>query len=404
MAEVDLTRGAAIVMPKLGLTMSEGLIAEWQVKPGDEVAAGQILFVVETDKISNEIEAPASGRIVSLLVEQGQTVPVGAIVALWTGPAQGSAPPPDVVTGELPAPAELSRSVATPTDDRIRATPFARRLATLGGLALSDIIGTGPRGRIQARDVQARIDRPVSISSPSTRSEKTPVPAPANGQRDLRPLIAARVSRSKAEIPHFYVTADAEFDALAKLRSSLNADPLAPRKLSVTALLAVAVARALSGQPEANAVWRNGVLVTLDRVAIGLAVDTPGGVMAPVVSVTGGLYAFAEAMEGAVERARNGRLCSTDTGEAAIGISNVGMFGVRALTPIIDPDQSFMLGVGAPHLAFRLGDDGTPKPIQQVTFTLACDHRLIDGAAASRLLAEIVAIIEHPLRLVATWN
>jgi len=384
--------GVPIVMPKLGLTMSEGLIAEWQVQPGDEVTAGQILFVVETDKISNEIEAPAPGRIISLLVAAGETVPVGASVALWTGPTQGGAPPP----AEPPAPAtaEKPAPVAPQPGDRIRATPFARRLAMLGEIALSDVVGTGPRGRIQARDVQARLDK-----APAPQ----PTPNAGKGPRDLRALIAARVSRAKAEIPHFYVTADAEFDALARLRGALNADPRAPRKLSVTALLATAVARALSAHPDANAVWREG-LVRLDRIAIGIAVDTPGGVMAPIVPFTGGVHAFADALDGAIERARLGRLAAADTGDAAIGISNVGMFGVRALTPIIDPDQAFMLGVGAPHVAFRLGENGSPRPVQQVTLTLACDHRLIDGAAAARFLADIVATVEHPLRLVAPWR
>jgi pyruvate dehydrogenase E2 component (dihydrolipoamide acetyltransferase) len=393
MAEADSMRGAPIVMPKLGLTMAEGLIAEWHVRPGDEVAAGQILFVVETDKISNEIEAPAPGRIVSLLAAAGETVPVGATVALWTGPAQGGKAVPDGDPIDRPAPAPPP---APPVEEgRIRATPFARRLATLGGIALADIAGTGPRGRIQARDVQARLDPPAS--PPTT-------PPAGKDPRDLRPLIAARVRRSKAEIPHFHVTADAEFDRLAGLRGDLNADPQAPRKLSVTALLAMAVARALSAHPEANAVWREGRPAPLDRIAIGIAVDTPAGVMAPVVPVTGGVHAFAQAMEAAVERARQGRLGAADTGAAAIGLSNVGMFGVRALAPIIDPDQSFMLGVGAPHLAFRLGGDGAPRPVQQVTLTLACDHRLIDGAAAARLLADIVAAVEHPLRLLATWG
>jgi len=384
-------RGAPIVMPKLGLTMAEGLIAEWQVRPGDEVQAGQILFVVETDKISNEIEAPAPGRIVSLLAAAGETVPVGAAVALWTGPAQGGMAVPD--SAPLDPPASVPIQAPPPKEARIRATPFARRLATLGGIALADVVGTGPRGRIQARDVQARLDRPAS---PPPRAGREP--------RDLRPLIAARVSRSKAEIPHFHVTADAEFDRLAALRSELNADPQAPRKLSVTALLAMAVSRTFLAHPQAHAVWRDERPSPLGPFAIGIAVDTPGGVMAPVVPVTGGVYALAEAMDAAIDRARQGRLGVADMGAAAIGLSNVGMFGVRALTPIIDPDQSFMLGVGAPHVAFRLGESGAPRPIRQVTLTLACDHRLIDGAAAARLLADIVAIVEHPLRLVATWD
>ncbi|MDB5711276.1 MAG: dehydrogenase [Sphingomonas bacterium] len=387
-----MTEGAAsaIVMPKLGLSMTEGLLAEWLVAPGDEVAAGQLLFVVETDKISNEVEAPAPGRIVSLLVAAGDTVDVGTAVAMWTGPGIVGAPPsatPD--ESVAPARSEMVAPDAVPSNGvRIRSTPFARRLAKLDGIEIAQIAGTGARGRIQARDVQAVIDartRPARQASVSSR--------------DLRPLIAARVSRSKAEIPHFYVAADARFDALNTLRGDLNADPQAPRKLSVTAFLAIAVARALALVPEANVVWRGNRAEPLPRIAIGIAVDTPGGVMAPVVPVTGGIHTFADALDGAIDRARQGKIGAAEAGEAAIGISNVGMFAVRSLTPIIDPDQSFMLGVGAPQVVFRPSPDGVPMAVQEVTLSLACDHRAIDGAGAARFLATIVDLLEHPARL-----
>lgn len=363
-------------MPKLGLTMSEGLIAEWCVKAGDTVRAGQVLFVVETDKISNEIEAPTDGTIVDVLAEVGATVAVGLPVATWTGPAQGHV----AVSEDAPEPAALN-------GERRLSTPFARRLAQQGGIDIATIAGSGPRGRIKARDVQAALS-----------AKSLPVPK-AGQRRDLRSLIAARVSRSKAEIPHFYVDADAGFDALAALRRELNDDPMAPRKLSVTAFLGAAVARALALRPEANVVWRDGQAVPLQGLAIGIAVEAPGGVMAPVVPFGGGIHDFAAALDGAVERARGGRLGAADVGEAAIGISNVGMFGVRALTPIIDPDQSFMLGVGAPHTSFRADENGGPVAVQEVTLSLACDHRAIDGAAAARFLATIVEMIENPIRL-----
>lgn len=380
--------GARIVMPKLGLTMAEGLLAEWLVAPGDEVAAGQVLFVVETDKISNEVEAPAPGRILSLLVGEGETVEVGAAVALWTGPGQSVAA--DEEQAPTPAPEASSPAPAAPSPpapgERIRSTPFARRLARQGGIAIESCPGTGPRGRIQARDVRAFLEaRPA---------------APAPKGRNLRALIAARVSRSRAEIPHFYVTADAAFDALIALRAGLNADPGAPAKLSVTAFLGQAVARALALMPEANIVWRGDRAVPLPGIAIGIAVDTPEGVLAPVVPFGGGdIYSAAAGLEAAVSRARAGRIGGGDAGEAAIGISNVGMFGVRALTPIIDPEQTFMLGVGAPQTLFRPGPDGSPRAVQEVTLTLACDHRAIDGAGAARFLALIVELLEQPARL-----
>jgi pyruvate dehydrogenase E2 component (dihydrolipoamide acetyltransferase) len=384
---------SAIVMPKLGLTMSEGLIAEWSVKPGDEVAAGQVLFVVETDKISNEIEAPAAGRITQLLVGEGETVGVGSPVALWTGPGQGAAPSAEdaaPAVGPVPEPAAQQTPEAR-NGERIRSTPFARRLAKQGGVAIEACLGTGPRGRIQARDVRAMLQ---------SKPARPATPSPVKGGRDLRALIAARVTRSKAEIPHFYLTADAAFDALSALRRDLNADPRAPAKLSVTAFLAAAVARALALLPEANLVWRGGP-VPLADIGIGIAVDTPAGVMAPVVQLARGdsLHAVAAKLDAAIGRARAGRLGAADAGEAAIGISNVGMFNVRSLAPIIDPDQTYMLGVGAPHAVFRPGPDGSPVAVQEVTLSLACDHRAVDGAGAARFLALIVDLLEHPARL-----
>lgn len=391
----------SIVMPKLGLTMSEGLLAEWHVAPGDDVQTGQLLFVVETDKISSDVEAAGPGRITALLVEVGETVDVGVAVATWTGAGQvADVADPATPPAEAEAEAEVGvrhdtrASASESVNERRRSTPFARRLAAIDGIDIAELVGSGPRGRIQARDVQA------AIANRSTARLPKAMPAPpANGARDLRPLIAARVSRSKAEIPHFYVAADAGFDAMAALRSTLNADPRAPRKLSVTALLGAAVARALILTPQANVVWRDNKAESLAGVAIGIAVDTPGGVMAPVVSAADGVYAFANALDAAIARARIGRLAAADMGEAAIGISNVGMFGVRSLTPIIDPDQTFMLGVGAPCGVFRPGPGGTPVAVQEVTLSLACDHRAIDGAGAARFLSTIVELIEQPGRI-----
>ncbi|HVY86539.1 MAG TPA: dihydrolipoamide acetyltransferase family protein [Caulobacterales bacterium] len=385
-----------IVMPKLGLTMSEGLIAEWRVGPGDEVQPGQIMFVVETDKISNEIEAPSAGRITRLLAEAGETLAVGAVVALWTGPAQANVA---VEAEAAPVIAALAPvRVASASAVRIVATPLARRLATANDIHLAEIAGTGPRGRIQARDVEA------AAAARKARPTAPPVSAPTRAgaapTSKYRRLIAERLTRSKAEIPHFYLTAGVAFDALTALRRDLNAEPNAP-KLTVTAFLVAAVARALAQHPETNVVWREGELHALSATSVGVAVESPVGVLAPVLRDADkfALYDLARAMEAAVARARKGSISAADASEAAISVSNVGMYGARSLTPIIDPDQTFILGVGAPHGVFRPDANGAPKAVQEVILTLACDHRAIDGAAAARLLATLVAMLESPLRL-----
>lgn len=395
-----------IVMPKLGLTMSEGVLAEWQVAPGEEVTEGQVLFVVETDKISNEVQAPAAGRITDLLVAAGETVEVGAPVAFWTGPshltaAEGTAPAP-TATRVRTAQAPGSNIHAADPAIRIVATPLARRLAKAHGVELRHLTGTGARGRIQARDVEAVVGARSVSAAPKPAAPGARPEAPSPPTRDRRSLIAARVARSKAEIPHFYLSAEAEFDALMVLRKQLNADPSAPRPVSVTALLAMAAARALRLHPFANAVWRDGRPTPLEECMVAIAVDTAAGVVAPVIVATGGVYGVARALDAAIDRARAGRLTAGDLAQAAIGISNVGMFGIRSLTPIIDPDATFMLGVGAAHLAFRRVQGSAPKAVDEVTLALSCDHRTIDGAPAARLLATIVEGIENPVRLLTS--
>ncbi|NWK97444.1 2-oxo acid dehydrogenase subunit E2 [Sphingobium lactosutens] len=399
MSEPKPSDGASIVMPKLGLTMTEGLIVEWMVKPGDVVQSGQTLFVVETDKISNEIEAPSAGTILRLLIEEGGTAAVGAPVAMWTGPAQGQSGPvqPESVDTSALIPVTTVVEAIPPSakSQRPLCTPFARRLAQQAGIDLATINGSGARGRIRACDIQATVERSAAPALQPVGKGRTP-----QRERDLRSLIAARVSRSKAEVPHFYLSAGVRSDALAALRGELNTDPRSPRKLSITAFLGLAVGKALLLHPEANVVWRDDRAQPLeDGIAVGIAVEAPGGVMAPVVPIGSGLYDFAASLDAAIDRARRGRMGATDNGAAAIGISNVGMFNVHSLTPIIDPDQSFMLGVGAPRTVFRADENNLPVAAQEMTLNLACDHRAIDGAAAARFLATIVEMIERPVRL-----
>ncbi|WP_228445817.1 dihydrolipoamide acetyltransferase family protein [Terricaulis silvestris] len=387
-----------IVMPKLGLTMQEGVLAEWRVEPGDEVVAGQIIFVVETDKISNEIEAPAAGRITRLLAETGATIEVGAPVALWTGQAQRAADASSAAVQASPR-TGIERAplrTAAESGGRLLSTPIARRMAALHNIALASVTGTGPRGRIQARDVESAIGQRGAIVT----AQVARIRPDLTREQEMRRLIAQRLSRSKAEIPHFYLSADAKFDALAALREDLGRDPAAP-KLSVTALFVAAIARALAEHPDANVVWRGDIATPLAAIGVGVAVETPLGVMAPVLQDADKLAPreLAAAMAGAIERAKAGKMRPGDAAPAAISISNVGMFGVRSLTPIIDPDQTYILGVGAPQHVVRPDARGKPSAVREITLTLACDHRAVDGAPAARLLSTIVSLIESPSRL-----
>lgn len=388
---------AEIVMPKLGLTMTEGLLAEWRVRPGASVAAGDVLFVVETEKIATEVEASGPGEIRELLVEAGTTVPVGTPVARWTGsgavvsePAKAEAPSPAAGTPLPPA------SAATP-DGRVVATPLARRLAQRHSVALASLRGSGPRGRIKAADV-------LAAATPPGAAEPAAAAAPAGTAVPLervRLIAAQRLARAKREIPHFYVGAAAELSRLQALREEWNALPGGVPRLSVTHAILAATGRALAEQPALNRVWQGEGWRQLDSPDVGLAVDTPRGLFAPVLRNAGHLPldALAAAATTLVARARDGRLSPDELVGGAITVSNVGMYGARFLVPIVNPGQSMILGVGATEAVFRPDAAGNPALRQEVMLVLAADHRVLDGAAAAALLARIVALLERPLAL-----
>jgi pyruvate dehydrogenase E2 component (dihydrolipoamide acetyltransferase) len=390
---------ADIVMPKLGLTMTEGLLAEWRVRPGASVAAGDVLFVVETDKIATDVEATGPGEIRELLVEAGATVPVGTPVARWTGSGDAAADAPGARLPAEPTSAPSVGGAAVPepasTAGRVVATPLARRLAREHGVALGDLRGSGFRGRIKAADVLGA----ASLAAP--RLEQPPVAAATAVPLDrVRQATARRLAQAKREIPHFYVGAAAEISRLLSLREEWNALPGAPR-LTVTHAILAAVGRALLEQPDLNRVWEEEGWRRLEAPDVGLAVDTPRGLFAPVLRQAGRLplEALAGAAAALVDRAREGRLSPDELTGGAITVSNVGMHGVRFLVPIVNPGQSMILGVGATEAVFRPDAAGNPTLRREVTLVLSADHRVLDGAAAAAFLAHIVALLERPLAL-----
>lgn len=369
-----------ILMPKLGLTMTEGLLAEWRVQPGDAVRQGDILLVVETDKIATEIEAAGDGEIRQRLVEAGETVPVGTPLARWTGDAP-----------------QAGGEEATASPPRVKATPLARRMAREGGLELSAIKGSGPGQRIKAADV-ARVL--------ASRPEEAPPTAPSGEAMPLdrvRLTAARRLAEAKREIPHFYVGAAAEVSRLLALRDELNAHPGAAR-VTLTHAVVAAAGRALLEEPALNRVWAEDAWRKLENPDVGVAIDTPRGLFAPVLADAGRwpLDVVASRMGAMVSRAREGRLAHGEMGGGAITVSNVGMHGARFLVPIVNPGQSMILGVGAVESLFRPDAEGRPALRRELTLVLAADHRVLDGAAAAGLLARIVANLEQPLRLLRT--
>lgn len=371
-----------ILMPKLGLTMTEGLLAEWKVSPGMRVTAGQVLFVVETEKIATEIEAPGEGEILELAVPAGKTVPVGTVVAHWSG--EGAAAP--AVMAEAPEAVEEPLAHVPRMGTRVVATPLARRLARERGVDLAGLRGSGPRGRIKAMDVPMAAVVPVA---------GTPQPLDR-----MRATAAKRLSQAKRDIPHFYAGAGADLTRLLALREEWNAIHGAAR-FTVTHAILAACGRALAEELELNRVWVDEGWLTLDGTHVGLAVDTPRGLYAPVLRDAGtvALDELAHRAGALTERARSGALTHDDMAPASLTVSNVGMHGARFLVPIVNPGQSMILGVGATESVFRPDAQGAPVLKREVTLVLAADHRVLDGAAAARFLNRIVKNLEQPLAL-----
>ncbi len=454
-----------LLMPKLGLTMTEGMLIEWSVASGDQVKAGDPLFVVETDKVANDILAQADGTIGEILVAAGDTVPVGAVVARWTGPgvemdemdggrapaggvseaasagamaaptaAYASTSTPEATPAKAAMPASESRPALASTtmaDGRVVATPLARRLAREAGLDLAGIGGTGPGGRIKASDVrtatggrmtpapasaagcapasasaQAPSQAPASASvqAPASVQAQPPgVAAPTGGRRSeasaLVQSMARRMTQAK-QVPHFYLSAEAEVSQLLALRTRLNAQPDAPR-LTLNHFVIAAVARALTALPGQNRIWNEDHIVQFDEVDVGVAVSTDRGLMAPVLHGLAGatLDDIALQSDALLGRVRAGKATREDMNGGAISISNAGMFNVTYMTPIINPPQSAILGVGSIRDIFRPDEQGAPVLKREMGLVLAADHRLHDGASGLRFLNLVIELLQDPYRL-----
>lgn len=349
-------------MPKLGLTMTEGTLAAWHVRPGDRVQSGDVLFVVETEKTATDVAATESGQIGALLMPQGSIVPVGTAVATWA--SDGAA--------------------------RINATPLARRLARRNGIDLGTIRGSGPARRIKARDVEQALVEPAPLP-PSRPAARAPLMGNA---------VARRMIEAKQTIPHFYLAAEADATRLLELRKDLNHASGKPR-ISLTHLLLAAAGRAMLSHPELGAVWSEAGPCAVGGSDIGVAIDTPNGLVAPVLRDAGSLRLdeLALAADALIETARAGRLAPGDMDGGVLTVSNLGMHRITFVVPIINPGQAAILGVGAPRPVFRPDAHGAPVLRQEMTLVLSADHRVLDGVRASRLLMAIVDLLERPANL-----
>lgn len=421
-----------LLMPKLGLTMTEGQLAEWPVKPGDVFKAGDILFVIETEKTTMDIEATEAGVMLELAVAVGETVPVSTVIAYWdddasvepaplgaaapTPPAAGPASRPATQTALAPmAAAEpgtargADHGAAGGTNRRF-ATPLARRLAQQFELDLGCIAGSGPRGRIKAIDVKTAAQAGIGKSAqPDAPPRDAAARAPGAGDLGIRSrtrpsatraTLARRLTKVKQEVPHFYAASEAEVSALLALQAELNGlDP--GLRLTLTHFLVAAIGRALHDHPEANRVWTDDDIVEFARADVGVAVNTGHGLFAPLVRDAGRLTLteVARLCQAQVAKARAGALTVNDMVGGAVSVSNAGMFNVTHLTPIITPGQAMILGVGKVRDVLALDGDGALLTRKEMGLVLAVDHRVHDGVGGIQFLNAVIGYLQQPMRL-----
>ena len=445
-----------ILMPQLGETVAEGKVTKWFKSAGDAVQPGDNLFEIETDKVSMEVPATEAGVLSEIRVQEGETAPVGAIVGVIGGAAgagQVQVPPArpaseaprsapaasatrptaarglqPVNAGAAPQPIKLDPFFEVRTPERnfgparlsggVTVTPLARRLAAETGIDLSRLRGSGPRGRIVARDVETASPAPPA-APPAAAVAATPAGPSAEQVKALydpasyeevtldgmRRTIAARLLQAKQTIPHFYVTADVEIDRLKALREEVNAAAPKDRdgnplfKLSLNDFVIRALALALQRVPAANAVWAGDRILRFRRADIGVAVALEGGLITPVVrsADTKSVSAISAEMKDLAARARAKKLKPHEYQGGSAAVSNLGMYGVREFAAIINPPHATILAVGAARRQAVEKADGGVAFASMLTVTLSCDHRVVDGALGAELLAAFKSYVEQPV-------
>ncbi len=434
-------------MPALSPTMEEGTLAKWLVKEGDEVASGDLLAEIETDKATMEFEAVDEGTIAKIVVAEGtDNVKVGEVIAIIAEEgedvvvaSEGGASEPKKAKSE-PAPEKAEEKAApapkkaaepepeekpkasAPADgdgdgDRIKASPLARRLAEQKGVDLAALTGSGPGGRIIKADIDTAEGGTAPVKSetaaPAPTPAATPAPAPAANDFDIphtseklsgmRKTIARRLTEAKQTIPHIYLTVDIQLDKLLKLRSELNTT-LEPRgvKLSVNDLLIKALAVSLMQVPKCNVSIDGDQLKTFERADISVAVSIPGGLITPIITSadTKSLSAISTEMKDLAGRAKDGKLKMHEYQGGTASISNMGMFGIKNFDAVINPPQAMIMAIGAGQKRPHVIDDSL-QIATIMSATGSFDHRAIDGADGAQLMQVFKELVENPLGMLA---
>ncbi|RCL01279.1 MAG: pyruvate dehydrogenase E2 component (dihydrolipoamide acetyltransferase) [Candidatus Tokpelaia sp. JSC085] len=429
-----------ITMPALSPTMAEGNLAKWLVKEGDRINPGDVIAEIETDKATMEVEAVDEGTLAKILVPAGTLgIKVNTVIALLTEEGEDikkitdiksatssifvsdQAETKGIVLPEMPVAAPVFTPPPRSTKDtRVFASPLARRLAIQKGVDVGSLYGTGPHGRVIKRDVETDIktaDATLKRSGDDqllqffTQGEYEIIP-----HNSMRKTIAKRLVESKQTVPHFYVMVDCELDALLKLRSRLNKathsalmgvsqtdeNSIIVPKLSVNDMIIKAVALALKMVPGANVSWLEDGLARHAHSDIGVAVSINNGLITPIIRHADekSLKTISSEMKELASRARQMKLRPEEYQGGTVSISNMGMFGVKAFSAIINPPQAIIFAIGAGEERV-VAKNGVPNIATMMTVMISVDHRAVDGALAAELARTFKGLIENPLAILA---
>jgi pyruvate dehydrogenase E2 component (dihydrolipoamide acetyltransferase) len=426
-----------VLMPALSPTMTEGKLAKWLKNEGDEIQSGDVIAEIETDKATMEVEAVDEGTLGKILVPAGTegiavNTPIAVILAEgedasaieeMAAPDAGAAKPaaapaeaPPAAPSAQPAPAAPQPAAAAPPPQaqpgkRIFASPLARRIAAEAKLELAGVTGSGPRGRIIKADVEKAIAARAAAPAPKPAEAKPAAPAPAAAgaayvevpNSTMRKVIAQRLTQSKRDAPHFYLSINCNIDALMAMREELNArtpEGEGAFKISVNDFVVRAVALAMRAYPDVNCSWTDEAIRYYQTVDVSVAVATPNGLITPVVRNADqkGLAQISNEVRVLAKRARDGKLVPEEYQGGGFTISNLGMYGISDFAAVINPPQSCLLAVGAAEKR-PIVKDNALAIATVMSCTLSIDHRSVDGAKGAEYLQVLKTLVEDPLRM-----
>ena len=409
-----------ILMPQLGLTMEEGTVSGWLKHEGDAVKAGEAILEITTDKLTNEVTSEHDGVLLKIVAQEGEDIPVKGLLGYIgeAGEQVGGAAAPTAVPVEAVAPAAASASVIAPAavsagGARIRISPFARKLAANMGVDYSALTGSGPSGRIVAKDIYAAAEarKSAPAAAPAAPAAAPAAPAAKKGGLELmegdtiaklsgmRKVVAERMLQSHTEIPPVTQNTKVDVTALMKFRKSLI--ETAGKKFSVNDLILKATAKVLRAHPEVLVSYDNGQVIQRAHVNLGMAVALDAGLIVPVIRDADkmGLDELAAKAKDLATRAKENKLTTDEYKGSTFSVSNLGMFGIETFTPIVNQPDAGILGVCAIQDELVMDDEGNISKHQVMRLSFTYDHRLIDGAVAAKFIMDLRDLLQSPMNI-----